>query len=772
MLKKLSKNIITFITLVSLLISNTANAQVLAKLLGSTAPTSGAPVTGFVTVGSGLQLTGNTLSTTGGGGGGCTVFTCLTDTPMNYTSAGLKLLRVNTGATAIEYVTPGALYLLNAVGSSEITDGSVALSDLANISTATILGRNTAGSGVIEQLSASTTKTLLSLNNVENTALSTWAGTTNITTLGTISTGSWNATNIGIGKGGTGATLADPNADRLMFWDDSSGSVDWLSLGTNLSITGTTINASASVADGDKGDITVSGSGATWMIDAKVTSFSVDTSATTSDHLGGFVFTGNNKTLTLPDASALPGETMFIAHQGSGVLTISATGGDTVDGSSLYLTQSQGVIVTADGANNWFVSGAFKYPGTTFAYSSDMWTGTNAYIFVPPSAASAFFSKGADIASASTLTIGDDDSFFHVTGTTTVNALSVSTSYMTGREVVLVFDGALQLTNSSNLILPTGANITTAAGDTAHFRLETATPTNIWRCVSYDRASGAALVSGGGGVSDGDKGDISVASSGTVWTIDNDVVTFAKAQNIATDRLVGRDSASSGDMEELTLDSTLEFTGSGGIRRAALTGDVTATAGSNSTTIANDAVTYAKIQNVSATDKLLGRSTAGAGDIEEIACTSAGRALLDDADAAAQRATLSAGYTVSATSLNAATLTDAQTIYIGSKAVAPTTTAAITRIYIPRAGTIKGAYVHGNFGTAGTAESWTMYIRLNNTTDTTIQAQAVSATSRVWSNSGLSITVAAGDYIEIKSINPTWATNPANMTLSAVIYIE
>lgn len=43
-------------------------------------------------------------------------------------------------------------------------------------------------------------KTDLSLNNVENTALSTWAGTTNITILGTIATGSWNATVIPDGK--------------------------------------------------------------------------------------------------------------------------------------------------------------------------------------------------------------------------------------------------------------------------------------------------------------------------------------------------------------------------------------------------------------------------------------------------------------------------------------------------------------------------------------------------------------------------------------------
>ena len=46
---------------------------------------------------------------------------------------------------------------------------------------------------------------------------------------------------------------------------------------------------------------------------------------------------------------------------------------------------------------------------------------------------------------------------------------------------------------------------------------------------------------------------------------------------------------------------------------------------------------------VSATDKILGRSSSGAGAIEEITCTSAGRAILDDADAAAQRTTLGLG---------------------------------------------------------------------------------------------------------------------------------
>ena len=61
------------------------------------------------------------------------------------------------------------------------------------------------------------------------------------------------------------------------------------------------------------------------------------------------------------------------------------------------------------------------------------------------------------------------------------------------------------------------------------------------------------------------------------------------------------------------------------------------------TALANSAVTYAKIQDVSATDRLLGRSTAGAGVVEEIPLTAAGRALIDDADAAAQRTTLGLG---------------------------------------------------------------------------------------------------------------------------------
>lgn len=39
------------------------------------------------------------------------------------------------------------------------------------------------------------------------------------------------------------AALADPNADRILFWDDSAGAYAYLTPGTNLSITGTTLDA-------------------------------------------------------------------------------------------------------------------------------------------------------------------------------------------------------------------------------------------------------------------------------------------------------------------------------------------------------------------------------------------------------------------------------------------------------------------------------------------------------------------------------------------------
>lgn len=63
-----------------------------------------------------------------------------------------------------------------------------------------------------------------------------------ITTTGTLTlTGT-----LALANGGTGASLADPGADRILFWDDSAGAATWLTVGTGLTITTTTLTANVS----------------------------------------------------------------------------------------------------------------------------------------------------------------------------------------------------------------------------------------------------------------------------------------------------------------------------------------------------------------------------------------------------------------------------------------------------------------------------------------------------------------------------------------------
>lgn len=105
------------------------------------------------------------------------------------------------------------------------------------------------------------------------------------------------------------------------------------------------------------------------------------------------------------------------------------------------------------------------------------------------------WSKGADVASASALPILTDGNYFDVTGNTTIT--SINTTGKVGTVIKLHFDGVLTLThNATDLVLPGGANITTAAGDEAEF-IEYAS--GDYRCTIYSKADGTAVVSGGGG---------------------------------------------------------------------------------------------------------------------------------------------------------------------------------------------------------------------------------------------------------------------------------
>jgi len=74
-----------------------------------------------------------------------------------------------------------------------------------------------------------------------------------------------------------------------------------------------------------------------------------------------------------------------------------------------------------------------------------------------------------------------------------------------------------------------------------------------------------------------------------------------KLSNITTDRLVGRDTAGTGAVEQIQVTGGLEFTDAGSLRTTAFTGEVTKTAGGTALTIATDAVTTAKILNANVT---------------------------------------------------------------------------------------------------------------------------------------------------------------------------
>lgn len=98
--------------------------------------------------------------------------------------------------------------------------------------------------------------------------------------------------------------------------------------------------------------------------------------------------------------------------------------------------------------------------------------------------------KGADIASATTTDIGAaTGNFVDVTGTTTITGLG---TVQAGTRRTVRFTGILTLThNATSLILPSGASITTAAGDVAEF---ISLGSGNWVCTGYSRATGKALV--------------------------------------------------------------------------------------------------------------------------------------------------------------------------------------------------------------------------------------------------------------------------------------
>jgi hypothetical protein len=141
--------------------------------------------------------------------------------------------------------------------------------------------------------------------------------------------------NLTVGAVAFSGVTADPNADRIMFWDDSDAQVEWLSVGTGLSITGNALSL-----DGDLEDISglTPADGAVIIGDG--TDFTTESGPTLRASLGleigvdVLAYDANLQAFasafTAPTADGTAGQ--YLKTDGAGVLAFAtpAGGGDTL----------------------------------------------------------------------------------------------------------------------------------------------------------------------------------------------------------------------------------------------------------------------------------------------------------------------------------------------------------------------------------------------------------------------------------------------------------
>lgn len=175
------------------------------------------------------------------------------------------------------------------------------------------------------------------------------------------------------------AALGDPGADRMLFWDESANSYAWLAPGTNLSITGTTLNASGGggLSDGDYGDVTISSSSTVITIDNDVVTYAKMQNVSAINRIlgritGGAgdveeltaanVFTILGITADATELNYVDGVTSAIQTQLNAKAPSTApTFATSITGS--YLTASE--ILITDGSKNIVSAAVATYPSLT-----------------------------------------------------------------------------------------------------------------------------------------------------------------------------------------------------------------------------------------------------------------------------------------------------------------------------------------------------------------------------------------------------------------------
>lgn len=219
------------------------------------------------------------------------------------------------------------------------------------------------------------TKTSVGLENVENTALSTWAGSSNITTLGTISTGTWQGIAINesyLGNLSTSKTTSGTFDNARINWaapgaigstTASSGAFTSLTASNGLSVSNGNVNIRPGGDQGANGSVlTNDGTGnATWKA-APASTLNVSTqnanyAISVND---GFIITNGGYTFTLPNAaSAGAGKCIYLYSKASNILLTVSPGNTLWDASGnsysnpSTITTYSGMYIS-DGVNTWF----------------------------------------------------------------------------------------------------------------------------------------------------------------------------------------------------------------------------------------------------------------------------------------------------------------------------------------------------------------------------------------------------------------------------------
>lgn len=173
-----------------------------------------------------------------------------------------------------------------------------------------------------------------------------------------------------------------------------------------------------------------------------------------------FDITGTTTITHLNPTDWDPGAVIVLQFDGALTLTHNS-GSDSATQASLLLRGGQNVVTVAGDRI------AFYFDGTNFIEISRAASGAQRQ------QARFEFAKGADVASAGTVTLGADGNYFHITGTTTINYITV-TNWQAGSVIILKFGGSLTVThnagsvpaNTAAILLAGAANLSATADDT------------------------------------------------------------------------------------------------------------------------------------------------------------------------------------------------------------------------------------------------------------------------------------------------------------------